>query len=194
MKKFWRWLTRPSATASVLSLLVLGIVVGVGGWHAFNGALHATGTTEFCGTACHSHAEFVYPGYLKSVHHTNAKGVVATCSDCHIPKDFVGKLLTKAKAGTHDAWAEFVEGSISTKEKWDARAPILAQQVIEEMKKRDSRECRNCHDFTPEVIKKQSEDAQEFHAEMKKSGDTCVDCHTGVAHPEQPKPKKTASK
>jgi nitrate/TMAO reductase-like tetraheme cytochrome c subunit len=194
MRKLWRWLSRPSPTTSVFTLLVVGIVVGIGGWLAFDGSLHATGTNEFCGTACHSHAQFIYPEYKKSVHGTNAKGVAAGCSDCHIPREFFAKLATKAKAGTHDAYAEFVTGSISTKEKFDAEAPRLAAHVLEEMKARDSKECRNCHDFTPEVIKKQSEDAQEFHAEMKKSGDTCVDCHTGVAHPEPAKPKKAAAK
>ncbi len=189
MKGIWRWLTRPSATLSVLALLVIGIAVGVAGWITFNGVVHATGTNEFCGTACHSHAEFIYPDYKKSSHFANASGVVATCSDCHIPKEFFPKMWTKAEAGIHDGFAEFVQRKISTREKYEAELPRLYANVREHMKARDSKECRNCHEFTPEVIAKQGPAAQAIHPKIKEMGQTCVDCHTGVAHsvPGQPK-------
>lgn len=189
MKGIWRWLTKPSATTSVLTLLVVGIVIGVAGWIAFNGTLHATGTNEFCGTACHSHAEFIYPDYKKSVHYANPTGVSAGCSDCHIPKEFFPKLYTKATAGIRDGWGEFVQRKISTREKYEAELPRMYASVREDMKARDSRECRNCHVFTPEVVAKQNPAAQAIHPKIKEMGQTCVDCHTGVAHsvPGQPK-------
>jgi cytochrome c-type protein NapC len=189
MKGIWRWLTRPSATTSVLTLLVVGVAVGVAGWITFNGVLHATGTTEFCGTACHSHAEFIYPDFKKSVHYANRTGVSAGCSDCHIPREFFPKLITKTKAGIRDGFGEFVQHKISTREKYEAELPRMYASVREEMKARDSRECRNCHEFTPEVFARQSPAAQAIHPKIKEMGQTCVDCHTGVAHsvPGQPK-------
>src|SRR5512146_1231601 len=112
MKALWRWLTRRSALPA-LALVAGGAAVGVAGWLALDTAIHATGTTEFCGTACHSHAAFIYPDHQKSVHYANASGARASCSDCHIPKEFFPKLFVKAKAGTVDAYAEFVTRSIS---------------------------------------------------------------------------------
>ena len=41
LKRFFRFLTRPSTSASVLSLLVVGVVVGVGGILAFDYSMHA---------------------------------------------------------------------------------------------------------------------------------------------------------
>jgi nitrate/TMAO reductase-like tetraheme cytochrome c subunit/cytochrome c551/c552 len=193
MKGIWRWLTRPSATLSVLALLVVGIVIGVGGWLGFNGALHATGTNEFCGTACHSHAEFIYPGYKTSAHFANSTGVMATCSDCHIPREFFPKLWTKTEAGLHDGWAEFVQRKISTQEKYEAERPRLSAAVIEHMKSRDSRECRNCHEFSPAVIAKQSPAAQAIHPKIAEMGQTCVSCHTSVGHPPPGQIKTRAS-
>ena len=37
-----------------------------------------------------------YDSWLKSSHHT-----VATCVDCHLPHDFVGKYIAKAENGYH---------------------------------------------------------------------------------------------
>lgn len=189
MKALWRWLRRPSATTSVLALLVAGIVIGVGGWLTLDAAIHATGTTAFCGTACHSHAAFIYPDHQQSVHYANASGVQASCSDCHIPKALLPKLFVKAKAGTVDAYAEFVTGSISTREKYEQELPRLYEHVRATMKANDSQACRNCHQFTPEVLQTQSARAAKNHAEYKARGQTCIDCHKGVAHsiPGQPK-------
>lgn len=189
MNALGRWLTRPSARFSALALLVLGAVVGVGGWLAFDTAIHATGTTEFCGTACHSHAAFIYPDHQQSVHYTNASGARASCADCHIPKEFFHKLFVKAKAGTIDAYAEFVTKSISTPEKYEQELPRLYEHVRATMKANDSKACRTCHQFTPEVLQTQSPKAAKNHAEYKARGQTCIDCHKGVAHsiPGQPK-------
>lgn len=183
----WHWLTHPSATTSVLALLASGIVVGVAGWLIFNEVLHQTGTNEFCGTACHSHAQFIYPGYQKSVHYANPTGVKATCSDCHIPHSFFPKLWTKTKAGTHDVWAEFVRGSISTAEKYAKETPRLEAQVRADMKASDSQACRYCHQFSDATLAAQKNTnaaAAAVHAGVIKpgSGQTCVDCHTGVGH------------
>lgn len=190
MSRLWQWLRRPSTTISVLGLFVAGIVAGVVGWLSFDGVVHATGTNEFCGTACHSHAAYILPDHQKSVHFTNASGVKATCSDCHIPKEFFPKMWVKAKAGTHDAYAEFVQGKISTAEKYEKELPRLYEQVRADMKANDSKACRNCHDFSsPEVIRVQKAAAAAIHPKIKEMGMTCIDCHMGVAHsvPGQPK-------
>jgi len=50
------------------------------------------------------------------------------------------------------------------------------------MKSTDSRECRNCHNFdsmNPEDQKKRS---RKQHATAMVDGNTCIDCHKGIAH------------
>ena len=40
--------------------------------------------------------------------------------------------------------------------------------------------CRNCHQFTPEALKKQKEFAQPMHQQVLEGKATCIDCHKGV--------------
>jgi cytochrome c551/c552 len=87
-----------------------------------------------------------------------------------------------------------VQGKISTAEKYEAELPRLYKQVREDMKSNDSKACRTCHDFTPEVIAKQGPAAQAIHPKIKEMGQTCVDCHTGIAHSVPGQPKLGAAK
>ena len=50
------------------------------------------------------------------------------------------------------------------------------------MKETDSRECRNCHDINSMSQKLQSPKAWAMHQLGKKWGNTCIDCHQGIAH------------
>ena len=50
------------------------------------------------------------------------------------------------------------------------------------MKRTDSRECRNCHDFRSMDVSQQGARARERHLEAAQRGDTCIDCHKGIAH------------
>ena len=177
-----RWPGRTGASLYVPAVLAAGIVIGVGSWLTFDTVLHATGTTEFCGTSCHSHAAFIYPDHQQSVHYANASGTRASCSDCHIPHEFLPKLYVKAKAGTYDAYAEYVKGTISTREKYEQELPRLYEHVRATMKANDSKACRSCHDFTPAVLQTQAPEAAKNHAEYRQRGQTCIDCHKGVAH------------
>ena len=46
----------------------------------------------------------------------------------------------------------------------------------------NSTRCLDCHVHTPEMVSKQSEKAQEYHAPALSNGKTCIDCHKGIAH------------
>jgi len=73
-------------------------------------------------------------------------------------------------------------GTIDTPEKFDKTRLKLAKNVWAAMKATDSRECRNCHDFdsmNPEDQKKRS---RKQHINGMKAGNTCIDCHKGIAH------------
>lgn len=191
IRRLFGWLFAPSARWSVFVLLLAGLLLGFIATVGTQVAVAMTGSNEFCGTACHSHAKFVYPEYKTSVHGSNRTGVQATCADCHIPHSYPAKLIYKTEAGIRDGIAE-MRGVISTKEKFEAKRWEMANHVWDEMKANNSANCRTCH--TPEAMSaaKQNEDAQKAHKKFTAGKATCIECHTGVAHaeavePDQPK-------
>lgn len=195
IRRALRWLFSPSARWSVFALLLVGLGVGAVMVVGTQVAVAMTGTDEFCGTACHSHAKFVMPEHQQSAHYANRTGVRAMCVDCHVPHTYPAKLIYKAKAGVTDALAE-MRGVISSQEKFDQERWRLANIVWDEMRENNSANCRTCHDPAAWDLKKQSEDATKQHKKFSAGKATCIDCHTGVAHkePEEPKaPVKAAA-
>ncbi len=164
---------------AALGVLVLGIVLGVGGWGGFNWAMELTNTETFC-LSCHEMEQNVYREYQGSVHDVNGSGVRATCPDCHVPREWVHKVARKIQA-TNELWHHF-RGTIDTRDKFEAKRLELAKNVWASMERTDSRECRNCHDFMSMDVVVQGKRARERHIEAEKTGATCIDCHKGVAH------------
>src|SRR6185436_9279293 len=160
----WRRLRSPSAHWSILALLVLGFAAGAVAIIGTQVMVHVTGTNEFCGGACHS-MQWVAKEHKASTHGTNSKGVGAGCHDCHIPKHYPELLWYKAKAGTKDIIGE-MRGVISTEEKFKAARERMAEHVWAEFKANNSANCRTCHEFTPEVLKKQKDFVQPIHQQV----------------------------
>jgi cytochrome c-type protein NapC len=155
------------------------MIVGVIFWGGFNTAMEATNTLTFC-ISCHEMEENVYREYQKTIHYSNRSGVRATCSDCHVPDPWVHKVVRKIQASNE--LLHKMLGTIDTPEKFDKKRLELAKNVWKAMKATDSRECRNCHDFdsmNPEDQKKRS---RKQHINGMKAGNTCIDCHKGIAH------------
>jgi cytochrome c-type protein NapC len=185
-RKGWRekWLApllRPSTSLSVLALIVIGLVIGVVGVISFDVVLHATSTEKFC-TSCHEMAENPLVQAEKTLHFQNASGVHASCSDCHVPKEFVPKMIRKVEAA-REVWGTLT-GIIDTPEKYAAHAPAMKQRELDRLRANDSQECRNCHDTERMLLALQSAKAQKYHRIMIKKDKTCVDCHAGIAHPD----------
>ena len=188
LKRLWRWLFSPSARWSVFALVLVGSVLGAGSVIGTQVAVHLTGTDEFCGGACHSHASFVFPEHKLSGHYANRTGVRAMCVDCHVPHGYPEKLFYKARAGAVDLLAE-MRGTISTQEKFERERWRMANIVWDEMKANNSANCRTCHDPAAWDEKKQSEDTLKAHKKFSSGKATCIECHTGVAHKEPVEPK-----
>ena len=182
-------LLRPSPTRSVLSLLLIGIVIGIVGLVAFNATLHATSTEAFC-TSCHEMGNNAYAQLQKTSHYSNPSGVSATCSDCHVPKEFGPKMIRKVEAA-REVWGT-ITGVIDTPEKYAAHAPKMKERELKRLRANDSRECRNCHDAERMLLAMQSAKAQSYHQAMASEKKTCVDCHAGIAHPGSFEPVDTA--
>ena len=171
-------LKKPS-TAALGSLLIAGFVAGIIFWGGFNTAMEATNQESFC-ISCHEMEENVYQEYKDTIHYSNRTGVRATCPDCHVPKPWIHKMVRKIQASNellHKAL-----GTIDTPEKFEKKRLQLAQNVWRAMKETDSRECRNCHDFKSMDFAEQQLRAVSAHDKGLTEGETCIDCHKGIAH------------
>ena len=183
----WIALRRPSARYSLLSVVVAGFLSGIIFWGGFNTAMEATNRLEFC-ISCHEMQDTVYQEYKKTVHYSNRTGVRAICSDCHVPKDWVHKMARKIQA-SGEIYGKIM-GTIDTPEKFEAKRLELAQHEWDRMKASDSRECRNCHTFDGMAKEAQTSTAWRRHKGAMEKGETCIDCHKGIAHKEPVGAKK----
>ncbi|WCE31629.1 NapC/NirT family cytochrome c [Vibrio sp. SCSIO 43137] len=163
-------------------LLITGITGLVIGWVSLGGTaamMHFTSSTEFC-VSCHT-MQIPYEEYEGSIHFSNAKGIRAECSDCHIPSDPIDYVVTKIRA-SKDIYHEFVTGKIDSEEKYEEHRMAMAETVWKHMRENDSATCRSCHTFDAMDSFEQSEDAAKMHSYAQENNQTCIDCHKGVAH------------
>lgn len=156
--------------------------VGVAALGAFNSYTDYTNTLGFC-TSCHEMRDFLFEEYKQTIHYKNESGVRAVCADCHVPKPFGPMLLDKIRATFNEVPAK-VLGTIDTRAKFEAKRLELAEDVWGRMKATDSRECRNCHVLEAMDLASQGRSARKKHTleHELKTGDTCIDCHKGIAH------------
>lgn len=159
----------------ILGLLILGTGLAIG----FNVVLEKTNTLDFC-ISCHSMASTVYLEYKQSTHYQNRTGVRAECSDCHVPKSFIPKIISKIKASA-DIY-HTIMGSVDTPEKFEAKRLQMAQRVWKTMQETDSRECRSCHTKSAMNPALQKRRAQIQHRDAEQNNETCIDCHKGITH------------
>jgi cytochrome c-type protein NapC len=168
---------------------LLGLVVGVGSMAGATAGLAWTNTEKFC-ISCHEMKDNVYAEFKGTIHDTNRSGVRATCSDCHVPKEFFPKIYRKVEA-TGELYGA-VMGKIDTKAKFEAHRYEMAKRVWARMKRTDSLECRNCHTAAAMSEESQSPKAWARHQKAKAEQKTCIDCHFGIAHkePDGPGPQE----
>jgi cytochrome c-type protein NapC len=180
---------KPRTAKKALTLLLIGVIVGIIFWGGFNTAMEVTNTETFC-ISCHEMEANVYKELQDTVHYQNRTGVRATCPDCHVPKDWVHKIARKIQA-SNELYHHF-NGTIDTRQKFEAKRMELAQNVWTAMKGNDSRECRNCHNFDSMDYDKQDARSSTRHEDAQEAGLTCIDCHKGIAHkpPKEYNPEK----
>jgi cytochrome c-type protein NapC len=179
IRRTWRVLRRPSVKWSVLTLLLIGFFGGIIFWGGFNTGMEATNTLGFC-ISCHEMRDNVYQEYKQTIHYSNRTGVRAICSDCHVPHEWTPKIIRKIQA-SRELWGKLT-GYVDTKEKFEAHRMELATREWARMKSVDSRECRNCHSFDAMSADKQRQSVYTKHMKAKADGQTCIDCHKGIAH------------
>ncbi len=167
-RRRWTWLW----------VLVVGVIIGAALLAGTATVMHKTSNTEFC-ISCHT-MEQPLAEYQGSVHFQNSKGIRAECADCHVPHQPIDYLMTKVGA-LKDVWGEMT-GKINTPEKYEAHKLAMAQSVWDTLKKNDSATCRSCHNYSAMDILAQTPEARQQHPVAIQKGETCIDCHKGVAH------------
>lgn len=182
MKSLWQRLRDQKPWAKILEVEALVLML-IGGLLVVGGkvSLDHTNTIAFC-TSCHEMKDNNFDEYSPTIHARNRTGVKATCSDCHVPHEFVDTIVRKVKAA-NDVFQHFT-GRIDTKEKFEEHRLELAKRVWLRMKETDSRECRYCHDVNAMEPEMQGKTARKQHEKILNGGKTCIDCHYGIAHKE----------
>ena len=163
------------ATGGLGIAFVLGIIF----WGGFNTAMEWTNREAFC-ISCHEMKDNVYAEYRNTIHYQNRTGVRATCPDCHVPKEWGPKIVRKIQA-SNEVFHKIL-GSIDTPEKFNAKRGELAGHEWARMKANDSQECRNCHNYSYMDYAEQNRRSATRHQVAFNEGQTCIDCHKGIAH------------
>jgi nitrate/TMAO reductase-like tetraheme cytochrome c subunit len=172
----------------VLSILVVGAILGVAAVAATTEMVHWSSTNEFCTEACHS-MQWVGRAYQKGAHAKTRVGVTAGCGDCHIPYEsqhanplqYVVLMAYKAKSGAKDVYHQ-AKGTIDTEQKWLQERERLSTHVKTWMASNNSLTCRGCHDLA-KMSNPDKPAAAEMHAPLVKAeGVVCVECHTNAGH------------
>lgn len=164
---------------SVITVVIIGFIAGIVFWGGFNTALEMTNKESFC-ISCHEMKDNVYVEYRQTIHYQNRTGVRATCPDCHVPKEWVHKIIRKIEA-SREVFHKIV-GTVDTPKKFRDYRLTMAKSEWRRMKSVDSRECRNCHEFSSMDYSMQSRRASPQHIKGFEEGKTCIDCHKGIAH------------
>ena len=157
----------------------IAFIGGIIFWGGFNTAMEWTNREAFC-ISCHEMKVNVFAEYRNTIHYQNRTGVRATCPDCHVPKEWIPKIIRKVQASNellHKAL-----GSIDTPEKFNAKRAELAGHEWARMKNNNSQECRNCHNWDAMSSELQKQTPYKKHMRAREAGKTCIDCHKGIAH------------
>ena len=177
--KLKKLLNKPILMGATVAAALVFFIGGIVFWGGFNTAMEVTNTLEFC-IGCHEMEDNVYKEYKPTIHYANRTGVRAGCPDCHVPDPWIHKMIRKIQA-SNEVFHKLM-GTIDTPEKFDQERLGMAKRVWKAMKETDSRECRNCHNFESMAPQFQKPRARNQHLNAFETGQTCIDCHKGIAH------------
>lgn len=156
-------------------VLSLGFLLALGAWRF----IHHVSAGDAC-ISCHS-MKFAHEEYKKSTHYRSRSGVRAGCVDCHMPGGIWRLLVFKQLV--KDRYVEMTN-PIKTGADWEKRRPALAKKVRNRLLYYNSDTCTGCHE--EEAIVPSKDRGKKAHQDMKKTGETCIDCHYNTVHAEVP--------
>jgi len=140
-----------------LLAILLGMLVGAGGYTFYyaRGLSYLSDDPKAC-VNCHIMRE-PYDGWQKASHHAHA-----VCNDCHVPRHFIGKWITKAENGWHHSRGFTLQNFHEPIRIRPGNAVVLHAN------------CLDCHkDFVREITAHRVGNKEELY---------CVRCHDSVGH------------
>lgn len=146
--------------AGALLSVAAGAFIGLGGYtfHEAKGTAYLSDDPAAC-VNCHVMNEH-FDSWSKSAHHA-----VATCNDCHVPHDTVGKYMAKMDHGWRHSKAFTLQ---------DFHEPI---QITPADLKIVEINCVRCHEaFVGDAV------GAAVHGGGTETGISCVHCHSRAAH------------
>lgn len=151
---------RGIAKLALLLAVLTGVLLGVGGYtfRYAEGLSYFSADPKAC-VNCHI-MQPQYDSWQKASHHS-----VATCVDCHLPHDFVGKYLAKAENGYHHSKAFTLQ---------DFHEPIMIKQKNSDILQAN---CVDCHESMVHEMGPGATTAPDAIS--------CVHCHSDVGHGER---------
>jgi cytochrome c nitrite reductase small subunit len=147
----------PFNLLGVLMVASVGIMLGLGGatFHYAKGTSYLSNDPANCAN-CHIMQD-QYDTWQKASHHT-----VATCNDCHVPHDLIGKYATKLENGyAHSKGFTFNDFHEPIQMRPQSKAILL-------------KNCLHCHQEFVESIQP--------HDALATEQLDCIQCHTSVGH------------
>jgi cytochrome c nitrite reductase small subunit len=136
---------------------LLGVAIGLGGFtFRYAEGLSYFSTDPRACANCHI-MQAQYDSWQKSSHHA-----VATCVDCHLPHDLVGKYIAKAENGYHHSKGFTFQ---------DFHEPIMIKQKNSRILQKN---CLHCHQA---LVDELSLSTAHGYEEVR-----CVQCHRSVGH------------
>jgi cytochrome c nitrite reductase small subunit len=153
---------RFTTALGVLLASLSGMFVGAGGYTFYyaEGGSYLSDNPRAC-VNCHIMRD-VYDGWQKSSHHA-----FATCNDCHVPHDFVGKYWTKFTNGYHHSRAFTLQ---------DFHEPIQIRPVNLDVLNDN---CVFCHGELTSAIRHEGNSSGSHTGQETMN---CVRCHDSVGH------------
>ncbi|MCL6268787.1 NapC/NirT family cytochrome c [Sansalvadorimonas sp. 2012CJ34-2] len=145
---------------------------------AFQFSMDVTGSNQFC-SSCHLKMDTVVQEYQESIHFSNRTGIKATCSDCHIPNEFLPAMKVKF-SGLIDTYHYLTQDF--PREEFESRRWDLFEKSLDSFREHNSSTCKNCHNINNMSTQAQTKLAAHKHNDKQHLTKTCVDCHTGSAH------------
>lgn len=159
---------------------VMAFILGMAFLGTYHGVMDYTNKNEFC-FSCHIGMDTIVEEYQQSLHFKNTQGVIAaSCSDCHVPRELVPKVILKIGA-TADIFHK-LRGTITLDNFEAEHRPRLAQKVTQEFIENKSKQCRYCHQVERMDFELQGRTTARRHQMMEERGQSCIDCHAGIAH------------
>jgi cytochrome c nitrite reductase small subunit len=153
--------------AGVALSALVGVFLGAGAYtvHHAEGLSYLSNDPEAC-VNCHIMRE-QYDGWQKGSHHA-----VATCNDCHVPHDLIGKYLTKIEHGyRHSKGFTFQDFHEPIRMKASSRRIV-------------NHNCVGCHEGVLAEVQPLFEQSEHGPAGEPGGGAAfdCLHCHAGVGH------------